>query len=107
MVEFIPLIPIASSNLHAVGYDDAAITLAVQFKNGDIFHYRDVPETVWSEMQQAPSKGSFYAKEIRGKFKGEKMTGSCNRCGDGPGYLATACSSCGCGAYVDVREARA
>ncbi len=38
---------IQSSNLHAVGYDDAAHILYVRFRSGGLYMYRGVPRSVY------------------------------------------------------------
>lgn len=64
--------PVKSSNLEAVGYDEATATLAVQFKNGATWHYPGVPLDVFQQMLGAPSIGSFYATAIRGTYEGHR-----------------------------------
>ena len=72
----------------------------MQFPSGHIFHYANVPLSVWLEFQRVPSKGAFYAKEIKrsGQFTGRKITGTCPKCGD-VGVLGTRCTDCGCSEY--------
>ena len=99
MATKIPLTAITSSNLAAIGYDELRQIVAVQFKNADIWHYAGVPASVWYDFQEASSKGSFYAKTIRGHYPGEKMTGSCPKCGD-TGWLGEPCADRGCAVYT-------
>lgn len=91
--------PIESTNL--VAYDYADGRFSVQFKSGHVFSYAGVPEKVVTAFEQAPSKGSFYAHEIRGQFQSEKVTGSCPSCGD-IGRNGTACTDCGTAQYGDA-----
>lgn len=95
----IALEPVTSSALEAIGYDPEALTLAVQFPSGHIFHYSNVPASVWEELQRVPSKGAFYAREIKRQFKGEKVTGTCAKCGD-IGRRDQRCSDCGTASYT-------
>lgn len=95
----IALEPVTSKALGAIGYDPEALTLAVQFPSGHIFHYRDVPEKVWTALQAVPSKGSYYAREIKKQFKGEKVTGTCAKCGD-VGMRGATCTDCGTSTYT-------
>ncbi len=85
-------LPIDSSNLKAVGYDEARRVLSVEFVSGSIFHYYDVPITVFEEMGSAESRGAFYAKQIRGKFTGKPMTGLCPTC-KAHGLIGEKCNS--------------
>lgn len=84
---------VQSSNIAAFGYDHHTQRLAVQFANGHIFYYVNVPMTIYIEMQKAPSKGSFYSREIKGHFLSEKMTGTCV-CGH-VGVVGERCDDCG------------
>ena len=65
----IPLAPRKSTNIKATGYDAATKTLAVQFVNGVVWHYADVPAALAEELHAAPSIGSFFGKKIRGEFE--------------------------------------
>jgi hypothetical protein len=61
------LIPVSSSAINAVGYD--AGTLTIEFNNGRIYDFPDVPESVFCELMSASSKGAFYNEFIRGNYK--------------------------------------
>lgn len=98
--ERIPLEAIESSNLAALGYNPEKRILAVQFKNGRIFHYSDCSLELMTEFYTAQSKGSYYAKNIRGKLTGALMTGTCPDCGDAEGWAGEKCDSCGVGVYT-------
>lgn len=58
-----------SSNISRFGYEAASQQLHVEFKNGSTYAYFDVPEHVFVEMRQAPSKGQFIASRIKGAFR--------------------------------------
>jgi len=60
-----------SSNIDCFGYDELEKILYVKFKSGDtVYSYKNVSEKVFEDMKATKSKGSFYHKNIRGKFKG-------------------------------------
>lgn len=61
-------IPVESSNLKSIGYDAATQTLEVEFKNRVVWQYHGVPENIWHELEAAPSKGKYFASQIRGRF---------------------------------------
>lgn len=75
----IHLTPCESSQLAAYGYDADSQTLAIRFKptsgapQGSVYHYFDVAPDVFGAMKKAPSVGTFFGKELRGKFKYEKQ----------------------------------
>lgn len=59
---------VTSSNLAEVGYEDVDGTLHVRFVGGEGVHrYSNVPSALYQKLLAAPSVGSFFAKEIRGK----------------------------------------
>lgn len=57
-----------SSNVTGIGYDPTTQTLAVRFKSGKTYNYQDVPPQVHKDFMAAPSKGSFFATNVKGKF---------------------------------------
>ena len=65
--------PCQSSNIAALGYDEPEQTLAVQFTNGTLFHYSNVPPETYKAMTEAKSVGSYFSFAIRGKFEGVKV----------------------------------
>lgn len=87
---------VKSSNVWAYAYDiemgENLGTLYVQFKNrdggpGDIYEYIAVPIKAWRKFVTAPSKGHYFWKAIRNKFRYRKLTG------DKKGKLANAINS--------------
>ncbi|MER6369465.1 KTSC domain-containing protein [Streptomyces mirabilis] len=48
-----------SSNLASVGYEPNSATLEIQFRNGSIYQYADVPESVYNGLLNAASKGRY------------------------------------------------
>lgn len=55
-----------SSNVAAVAYDADFRRLFVQYKNGQVVAYEDVPVDVWKSMINASSVGEFVYDVIRG-----------------------------------------
>ena len=58
--------PVSSSNLASVGYDSSSRTLEVEFLNGTIYQYANVPTDRHVGLLKASSKGdyfNFYIKE--------------------------------------------
>jgi hypothetical protein len=65
----IPLLPVTSSNVGAVGYDPASQTLDVQFKaGGKVYRYAGVPPSVHEAMGKAESIGKFIGANVVKKF---------------------------------------
>lgn len=57
-----------SSSLKSIGYDRRSQTLEVEFSNGGVYRYDDVPLGLWTELRHAPSKGKFFQEKIRDQF---------------------------------------
>lgn len=73
----IELKPVKSSNLASVGFDPATNILAVKFNGSDqVHHYHEVHPDVVAAMDEAPSVGSFFAKNIRDKYHHEVVDGT-------------------------------
>ena len=62
-------VPVSSSNLAAVGYDPANVTLEVEFLNGALYQYFDVPAHEHQGLMQAPSHGKYFAANIRNTYQ--------------------------------------
>jgi len=50
-------------------YETETLTLEIEFKNGNVYQYFDVPELVYQAFCQAGSKGQFFSQSIRGAFR--------------------------------------
>jgi KTSC domain len=62
-----------SSTIARYGYDDTNQGLFVEFKNGSVYQYFDVPQSVFEQMGAASSKGQFLAQIIKGTFRYARM----------------------------------
>lgn len=68
------LISCISSNIKSFGYDPQAKIMEVNFMNGSKYHYFDVPEEIFLQMQVAESKGRFLNLNIKSQgFKYQKI----------------------------------
>lgn len=59
---------VVSSNIVSVGYDSPSETLEVEFQNGPVYQYYNVPQSIYEAFMAAPSKGQFLAYQIRDRF---------------------------------------
>jgi hypothetical protein len=60
--------PIHSHALAAVGYSKRLHALEVEFVNGAIYRYSNVPPEIYRDLLTAPSKAQFYDSNVRGHF---------------------------------------
>lgn len=61
--------PVSSSNVSSVGHDASTNTLAVEFKDGSVYHYHDVPKDIHDALVSSRSVGGYIHSSIKGKFK--------------------------------------
>lgn len=65
---------VSSSNLSSVGYDKRTETLEIQFQNGSVFQYHDVPPEIHGQLINARSVGGFFQNNIRNIFEHSKQS---------------------------------
>jgi len=59
------MIPVQSSNLVAVGYDNG--TLVIEFRSGT-YEYSGVPLSVYQGLMSAHSHGEYHARNIKHSY---------------------------------------
>lgn len=62
------MVPVNSSNLQSVGYDLTNEYLDILFHTGRKYRYSDVPESIYTGLMQAPSKGKYHNQYIKNSF---------------------------------------
>lgn len=65
--------PVTSSNLQSVGYDLDSQTLEVEFNNGSLYQYSDVPQGEYDALMSADSKGTYFSANIRNRYPFTKL----------------------------------
>lgn len=63
-----------SSSLASAGYDPAAHVLEVEFKNGGVYQYLEVPDEEYEEFRSAESKGRYLNTEIKPRHRARKLS---------------------------------
>lgn len=66
-------VPVTSSTIKSVGYLPNENTLAVEFKDGSVYHYHDVPKEVHDGLVGAKSVGSYLHNNVKGSYKHSKQ----------------------------------
>lgn len=61
------MIRVNSSAIRAVGYD--GYTLSVKFHESGTYDHPGVPESVYRDFMNASSKGAYYSRYIRGRYR--------------------------------------
>ena len=67
------MIFVDSSNIEAIGYDDDSQELHIRFLSGGNYVYSDVPREIFDDLINAPSKGSFLNREVKGVYRFTKQ----------------------------------
>ena len=61
-------VSVSSSNIASVGHDVPSQVLEVEFLNGAVYEYYDVPEHVYQELTTASSVGSYFAQRVKNVY---------------------------------------
>jgi hypothetical protein len=64
---------VSSSAISSVGYDPKEKVLEVEFSSGAVYDYYGVPRKVYTSLMAAESKGQFLSREIRGRYRSERV----------------------------------
>jgi len=62
-----------SSNIRSIGYNREHSSLEIEFSNGDIYQYNNVPEEIYVAIMASRSKGEAVHRLLRGKYSYAKM----------------------------------
>ena len=65
---------VESSQIKSVGYDEESSTLEVEFKNGSVYEYADVPKDVYEGMMNADSVGRTFNATVKGVYPYTRTT---------------------------------
>lgn len=63
-----------SSNIEEYAYSNSRLVLAVKFKSGKAYFYKDVPSTVFFDMQRASSAGTFLNSDVKKTYDVDVVT---------------------------------
>lgn len=67
--------PVISTALAALAYDSDARCLWLEFRDHVVYRYDDVPAVVVDGLIEAASKGSYFHRHIRGRFRHQRIDG--------------------------------
>jgi hypothetical protein len=68
MVVHMNMIPVQSSSISAIGYDEQSETLSIRFNNGRTYEFNGVPPEEFEALKNAPSIGSYFNDNIKGQY---------------------------------------
>ena len=64
---------VRSSAIQAIGYDLQNRILEIEFINGRVYRYFDVPEFLYRGFKVARSKGEYFNTRIDARFRNEEV----------------------------------
>lgn len=67
------MVPVESSNISHIGYDNRAQELHVRFKDGATHAYAKVPAAVHISLMAAESIGAHFHAHVRHKFESRRV----------------------------------
>ena len=62
-------VPVTSSNIRSIGYNEESQTLEVEFHGGEIYQYFNVPKSAYTELMSASSHGSHLHRHIEDNYR--------------------------------------
>jgi hypothetical protein len=69
----VEMINVSSSNVAAIGYDEANQILYVRFTNNTLYTYKGVPAGEFDGLQNASSVGSYLHRNIKNLYPYERV----------------------------------
>ncbi|NLD48553.1 MAG: KTSC domain-containing protein [Clostridiaceae bacterium] len=67
------MIPVSSSNIESIGYDDQNEQVYVRFLNGSLYVYKGVPLHEFENLRDAPSLGSYLHRNYKNVYPYERI----------------------------------
>ncbi|HEX4637888.1 MAG TPA: KTSC domain-containing protein [Chthoniobacterales bacterium] len=68
VISHIPRESVDSSVIASVGYSKRRHILEIEFSNGAIYRYLEVPPSIFRELMSAESKARYYVGNIKGSY---------------------------------------
>lgn len=63
------MIIVGSDNLEEVGYDERLRLLHIQFSNGALYEYYDVPKDIYIGLITASSASDYFHEYVKGHYR--------------------------------------
>ena len=69
----IEMIPVSSSNIAELGYDEDNEIVHVRFTNNTLYYYKGVPKMEFEGLLNAPSVGSYLHRNFKNVYPYERV----------------------------------
>lgn len=67
------MIPVSSSNIESIGYEEQNEQVYVRFLNGSLYVYKGVPLHEFENLRDAPSLGSYLHRNYKNVYPYERI----------------------------------
>lgn len=67
------MIPVESSNVESLGYDEDSETVYVRYLKGTLYIYKGVPKWEFENLRNAPSVGSYLHRNYKNVYPYERV----------------------------------
>lgn len=67
------MIPVSSSNIESIGYDEQNEQVYIRFLNGSLYVYKGVPLREFEDLLNAPSLGSYLHRNYKNVYPYERI----------------------------------
>jgi hypothetical protein len=65
--------PVKSRILRSMGYEDKEKILEIEFQNGLVYQFLEVPPKIWAELRKSGEIGKYFTDKVRTKFKSKQI----------------------------------
>ena len=69
IISRIPRQPVESTAIAEIGYSKRRHVLEIEFVNGAVYRYLEVPVTVYRDLMSSESKARFYDSNVKGHYR--------------------------------------
>ncbi|MXW62758.1 MAG: KTSC domain-containing protein [Acidimicrobiaceae bacterium] len=60
--------PVSSTNIQSIGYESNSRVLEIEFRQGAVYQYSNVPASLHRGLMNAASHGSYFHAHIRDRY---------------------------------------
>jgi hypothetical protein len=65
---------VKSRILRSVGYDDSIKILEIEFQNGLVYQFLEVPPKVYADLMHSGEIGKFFTDKVRARFRTKQVS---------------------------------
>jgi hypothetical protein len=65
--------PVKSRILRSMGYNDSTKILEIEFQNGLVYQFLEVPPKIYADLVRSAEIGKYFTDKVRTKFKSKQI----------------------------------